>query len=110
MSALSGVYGLEQIPVNMIERVEVVRGGGSALFGANAVGGTINIITKDPINNSFQVSSTMSNMNSKSWEQYVGANASLVSSDILTGLLFTSLIVTAIRMMQTETDFPSWEN
>lgn len=81
MSALSGVYGLEQIPVNMIERVEVVRGGGSALFGANAVGGTINIITKDPINNSFQVSSTMSNMNSKSWEQYVGANASLVSSD-----------------------------
>ena len=42
VSALSGVYGLEQIPVNMIERVEVVRGGGSALFGANAVGGTIN--------------------------------------------------------------------
>ena len=37
ISALSGVYGLEQIPVNMIERVEVVRGGGSALFGANAV-------------------------------------------------------------------------
>ena len=34
------VYGVEQIPVNMIERVEVVRGGGSALFGANAVGGT----------------------------------------------------------------------
>lgn len=30
MSALSGVYGLEQIPVSMIERVEVVRGGGSA--------------------------------------------------------------------------------
>ena len=48
MSALSGVYGLEQIPINMIERVEVVRGGGSALFGANAVGGTINIITKRP--------------------------------------------------------------
>ena len=55
MSALSGVYGLEQIPTNMIERVEVVRGGGSALFGANAVGGTINIITKDPVRNSFQV-------------------------------------------------------
>ena len=68
MSALSGVYGLEQIPTNMIERVEVVRGGGSALFGANAVGGTINIITKDPVNNSFQVSSTMSNLNGKVWE------------------------------------------
>ncbi|MEG2071014.1 MAG: TonB-dependent receptor plug domain-containing protein, partial [Bacteroidales bacterium] len=33
-SALANVYGLEQIPVNMIERVEVVRGGGSALFGS----------------------------------------------------------------------------
>ena len=38
VSSLAGVYGLEQIPVNMVERVEVVRGGGSALFGANAVG------------------------------------------------------------------------
>ena len=81
ISALSGVYGLEQIPVNMIERVEVVRGGGSALFGANAVGGTINIITKVPINNSFQVASTMSNMNGKSWEQYMGGNVSLVAKD-----------------------------
>ena len=79
VSALSGVYGLEQIPVNMIDRVEVVRGGGSALFGANAVGGTINVITKDPVNNSFQVSSTLSDMNGKAWEQYFGANASLVS-------------------------------
>lgn len=86
VSALSGVYGLEQIPVNMIERVEVVRGGGSALFGANAVGGTINIITKDPINNSFQLSSTMSNMNGKVWEQYMGANVSLVSKDNTYGI------------------------
>jgi outer membrane receptor for ferrienterochelin and colicins len=81
MSALSGVYGLEQIPVNMIERIEVVRGGGSALFGANAVGGTINIITKDPINNSFQVASTLSVTDKNSWEQYMGGNVSLVSKD-----------------------------
>ena len=81
VSALSGVYGLEQIPVNMIDRVEVVRGGGSALFGANAVGGTINIITKDPINNSFSLSSNLSLLGGESWEQYMGANASLVSKD-----------------------------
>ena len=81
VSALSGVYGLEQIPVNMIERVEVVRGGGSALFGANAVGGTVNIITKDPVNNSFQISSNFSNLGGKVWEQYMGANASLVAKD-----------------------------
>ncbi len=81
VSALSGVYGLEQIPVNMIERVEVVRGGGSALFGANAVGGTVNIITKDPIENSFSVSTNLTCYDAKSWEQNVGANVSLVSKD-----------------------------
>lgn len=81
ISALSGVYGLEQIPVNMIERVEVVRGGGSALFGANAVGGTINIITKDPINNSFQFGSTLSSTDKGSWEQVMSGNVSLVSKD-----------------------------
>ena len=37
-SALTGVYGLEQIPANMIERVEVLRGGGSALYGSSAIG------------------------------------------------------------------------
>ena len=47
-SALTGVYGLEQIPANMIERVEIMRGGGSALFGSSAIAGTINIITKEP--------------------------------------------------------------
>lgn len=88
VSSLSGVYGLEQIPVNMIERVEVVRGGGSALFGANAVGGTINIITKDPIDNSFQITSTMSAIDGNNWEQYVGANTSLVSKENVYGVAF----------------------
>ena len=86
VSALSGVYGLEQIPVSMIDRVEVVRGGGSALFGANAVGGTINIITKDPVNNSFQATNTLSYLDGKAWEDYVGANASLVSKDNVYGV------------------------
>ncbi|MEG1564251.1 MAG: TonB-dependent receptor [Bacteroides sp.] len=86
ISALSGVYALEQIPVNMVERIEVVRGGGSALFGANAVGGTINVITKDPVSNSFQVASMLSSMNGKSWEQYMGGNVSLVSPDNTYGI------------------------
>jgi outer membrane receptor for ferrienterochelin and colicins len=81
VSALSGVYGLEQIPVNMIERVEVVRGGGSALFGANAVGGTVNIITKDPVNNSFSITSNIAAYDGRSWEQSMGVNVSLVSKD-----------------------------
>ena len=86
ISALSGVYGLEQIPTNMIERVEVVRGGGSALFGANAVAGTINIITRDPISNSFQFGSTLSVTDEGSWEQVMNANASLVDSENVYGI------------------------
>ena len=57
-SALAGVYGLEQLPVAMVERVEVVRGGGSALFGANAIGGVVNIITKDPLRNTVSLANT----------------------------------------------------
>jgi outer membrane receptor for ferrienterochelin and colicins len=54
MSGLAGVYGLEMFPTNMIERIEVVRGGGSALFGSNAIAGTVNLITKDPIKSGFE--------------------------------------------------------
>jgi len=42
---LSGV-DWTQIPLNMVERIEIVRGAGSVLYGDNAVGGVINIITK----------------------------------------------------------------
>jgi outer membrane receptor for ferrienterochelin and colicins len=54
-SGLAGVYGLELIPANMVERMEVVRGGGSALFGGNAIAGTVNIITREPALNSFSI-------------------------------------------------------
>ena len=47
-SPLTGLYGMEQVPTNMIERIEVVRGGGSALYGSSAIGGTVNVITKIP--------------------------------------------------------------
>lgn len=47
-SPLMSLYGMEQLPVNMIERIEVVRGGGSSLYGSSAVGGTVNVITKLP--------------------------------------------------------------
>lgn len=50
-SALAGVYGLDMLPVSLIDRVEVVRGGGSVLYGGNAIAGTVNIITQEPIQN-----------------------------------------------------------
>ena len=49
VSALSTVYGLSGIPISMIERVEVMKGPGSALYGSEAMGGIINVITKDPV-------------------------------------------------------------
>ena len=67
MSALAGVYGLEQIPTNMIERVEVVRGGGSALFGSSAIAGVINIITKEPQRNSFSFNEALASRASRIW-------------------------------------------
>ena len=50
-SSLASVYGLEQVPAAMIDRIEVVRGGGSAMYGANAIAGVVNIITKEPVRN-----------------------------------------------------------
>lgn len=46
-----GLYNLENIPVETIERIEVVKGGGSVLYGSEATGGVINIITKDKLPN-----------------------------------------------------------
>lgn len=86
-SALTGVYGLEQIPANMIDRVEVMRGGGSALFGSSAIGGTINIITKDPTINSAEISNTtMSIGMSSAIDNNITLNASLVTDNQKLGL------------------------
>lgn len=86
-SALSGVYGLEQIPANMIERVEVMRGGGSALFGSSAIAGTINIITKEPLRNSGELTHTLSSIGgSDAFDNNTTLNASLVTENGKAGM------------------------
>ncbi len=92
-SGLAGVYGLELIPSNMIERVEVIRGGGSALYGSNAIAGTINLILKDPINNSYefginagQIGIGLDDSGDPAQDYSVNFNASLVSADNKTGM------------------------
>jgi outer membrane receptor for ferrienterochelin and colicins len=90
MSSLAGLYGLEQIPVSMIERVEVVRGGGSVLFGSSAIAGTINIITRDPIENRVDLSLMGSTIRESSYDQQSDLFASLVNHKRNAG---TSLIL-----------------
>jgi outer membrane receptor for ferrienterochelin and colicins len=48
VSSLATVYGLMGIPNSLIERVEVVKGPASSLYGSEAMGGLINVITKNP--------------------------------------------------------------
>lgn len=92
-SGLAGVYGLELIPSNMIERVEVVRGGGSALYGSNAIAGTINVILKDPITNSYQLKAStctrgvgMQNAANTSAGRNMEFNSSLVTNNNKSGV------------------------
>ena len=92
-SGLAGVYGLELIPSNMIQRVEVIRGGGSALYGSNAIAGTINLILKEPNKNFYEFSINSSNHGvglngaGQPAEDYTANfNTSLVSSDNKTGM------------------------
>lgn len=92
-SGLAGVYGLELIPTNMIERVEVVRGGGSALYGSNAIAGTINIILKEPISNSYEAGintgltgAGMKESGGIAHDYSVNLNTSIISDDSKTGI------------------------
>ena len=91
-SGLAGVYGLELIPSNMIERVEVIRGG-SALYGSNAIAGTINLLLKDPINNSYEfgvntglIGVGVDDTGDPAQDYSVNFNTSLVSADNKTGM------------------------
>lgn len=86
-TALSGVYGLEQLPANMIDRIEVMRGGGSALFGSSAIAGTINIITREPVRNAGQLSHTLTGIgDGKVSDNNTMLNASIVTDDNKTGI------------------------
>ena len=56
VSSLASTYLYQQIPVELVDRLEVVKGGGSSLYGSGAIGGVVNIITKKPNTNSASLS------------------------------------------------------
>ena len=84
-SSLAGVYGLDLMPVAMVERVEVIRGGGSALFGSNAIGGVVNIITKDPVRNTLSLSNTTNIMEDGTPDINTSLGGAFVSDDYKLG-------------------------
>lgn len=75
-SSLMGLYGLEQIPTNIIERIEVVRGGGSAIYGSNAIAGVVNVITKEPTRDYMNLNLNGGVIDGQSFESNLSASVS----------------------------------
>ena len=102
VSSLSTVYGLSGIPNSLVERIEIVKGPASSLYGSEAVGGLINIITKKPSNApAFSV-----DLMATSWEEFntdigfklnAGKNASVLPASIILSMAI-SLIITMIGL------------
>ncbi len=78
-SPLTGLYGLEQIPTEMVERIEVVRGGASALYGSSAIGGTVNVITRFPTRNAYEFSMNNATIGGDANDNHINGNITLVT-------------------------------
>ncbi len=91
-SSLASVYGVEQLPESMVERVEVIKGGGSALFGSSAVGGVVNIITRQPKRSSFEISNNTSIFEGGGVDNNTSLSGSVVSDDRTMGISLFSTV------------------
>ena len=87
-SPLTGLYGMEQIPVNMIDRIEIVRGGGSSLYGSSAVGGVVNVITNLPKKNGFSFGYDFSRINQSADDKVLYGNATVITGNKKAGVTF----------------------
>ncbi len=92
-SGLAGVYGLELIPSNIIDRIEVVRGGGSSLYGSNAIAGTINIMLKEPVMDTYEAGLSygitgvgLEESGGSKTDIQANCNTSVVSDDLKSGI------------------------
>lgn len=87
-SPLTGLYGMEMIPTNMIQRIEVVRGGVSALYGSSAIGGTVNVITKVPSENEYNLTYNYQNIGGNASDHQLKGNATVVNKEATAGATF----------------------
>lgn len=82
VSALSTVYGLNGIPNSIVERIEVVKGPGSSLYGSEAMGGIINVITKNPL----KAPIVSADIFATSWREYSADASAKFKMGKVTGL------------------------
>lgn len=87
VSSLSTVYGLSGIPNSMIKRIEIMKGPGSTQYGSEALGGIINLITRDAEDGP----KASIDFNASSWQEYnldaaktfqIKRNQFLISSNV----------------------------
>jgi outer membrane receptor for ferrienterochelin and colicins len=78
VSSLAGVYGLEHFPEEMVDQIEIVKGSGSSLYGAGAVAGVVNMITRRPIINQVRIR-YLGNATNGEMDQHLGAVAETVN-------------------------------
>lgn len=80
--SISNEYDLKSIPVDAIERIEIVKGGNSTLYGSDAVAGVINIITKKPVNGPLNANVLLTAGTYKANKEAIGLNGSLGNTGI----------------------------
>lgn len=91
-SGAAVVYGLEQIPAAMVERVEVIKGGGSSVYGSNAIAGTVNVITKEPASNSWGVGGMTGTFGKSTFDKEASFNTSVVDESFRSGISIFGLV------------------
>ncbi|WP_083912897.1 TonB-dependent receptor plug domain-containing protein [Rubritalea marina] len=73
-STLAGVYGIEQIPAGTIGQIEIVKGGGSVLYGPGAVAGVINLVPREPEESGGRIEARLQGSQGDSFGQAPGGN------------------------------------
>jgi vitamin B12 transporter len=73
-SQISSYFDLNLVPVSMIERIEIIRGGASTMYGSGAIAGVINIITKNSGGKPFSVTAGINAGSYHTFEEQAGVN------------------------------------
>jgi outer membrane receptor for ferrienterochelin and colicins len=92
----NGEVDLSLIPLDNVERIEILRGGSSAIFGSDAIGGVVNIITNEPENSNYfnlSIKNTFASFNTYALESSISASNSKIG------------ILTTYQYLSSESDF-----